>query len=68
MNLNALGSKMKYFGDDNATLAKAIGISAQRLSAKKNETGGAQFVQREIEAIKNRYGLTPAEVDEIFFT
>lgn len=68
MNLNKLNSKMKLHGDTNAELATAIGCSAQRLSAKKNETGGAQFVQREIEEIKNRYSLTPDEVDEIFFS
>ena len=59
---------MKLHGDTNASLAKAIGISPQRLSAKINETGGAEFVQGEIEKIKDRYNLTPDEVNDIFFT
>ncbi len=68
MNVNMFKSKMKLFGDTNASLAKAIGISPQRLSAKINETGGAEFVQGEIERIKDRYNLTPDEVNDIFFT
>jgi len=68
MNKNMFKSKMKLFGDTNATLAKAINISPQRLSAKINETGGAEFVQGEIEKIKDRYNLTPDEVNDIFFT
>lgn len=68
MNKNMFKSKMKLHGDTNAILAKAIGISPQRLSAKINETGGAEFVQGEIEKIKDRYNLTPDEVNDIFFT
>jgi hypothetical protein len=61
-------SKMMLYGDTNANLAEAIGLSAQRLSAKINETGGAQFTQGEIDAIRCRYELTPDEVNSIFFT
>ena len=61
-------SKMALNNDTNAALAAAIGISAQRLSAKINSTGGAEFTQGEIERIKDRYCLTPDEVNEIFFT
>jgi len=60
-------SKMVLHGDTNATLAKAIGLSAQRLSAKINETNGAEFTQSEIQKIKERYSLTLQEADEIFF-
>lgn len=67
MNKNMFKSKMKLFGDTNAVLADAIGISAQRLSAKINETGGAEFTQSEIQAVKERYNLTMEEVDTIFF-
>jgi len=68
VNKNMFKSKMKLFGDTNAILAKSIGISPQRLSAKINETGGAEFVQGEIKKIKDRYNLTPDEVNDIFFT
>jgi hypothetical protein len=58
---------MKLHGDTNAILADSIGISPQRLSAKINETNGAEFTQSEIQAVIDRYKLTAKEVDEIFF-
>ncbi len=67
MNKRLLKSKMVLFGDTNATLATAIGISPQRLSAKINQTDGADFTRAEIECIKNRYHLTVKEVIHIFF-
>ena len=67
MNKNKLVSKMKLFGDRNEDLAKAIGISQQRFSAKLNGTGGAEFTMSEIRIIKIRYNLTAEEVDDIFF-
>lgn len=67
MNKKILESKMKLFGDTNASLAKHIGISPQSLSAKKNETNGKEFNQGEIFKIKERYSLSAEEVDAIFF-
>lgn len=67
MNKRILESKMKLFGDTNASLAKAIGISPQSLSTKKNETHGIEFTKSEIASIKERYSLTADEVDAIFF-
>ena len=67
MNKNELVSKMKKYGDRNEDLAKYIGISPQRFSAKLNETGGAEFTQSEIQKVKERYNLTSEEVDAIFF-
>lgn len=67
MNKRILESKMKLFGDTNGSLAKALGISAQTFSAKKNETNGKEFNQTEIGKIKERYSLTATEIDEIFF-
>lgn len=61
-----LRSKMALHGDTNATLAEAINISPQRLSAKINETGGAEFTQGEIQGIKERYHLTNDEAADIF--
>ena len=59
---------MKKHGDRNEDLAKYIGISPQRFSAKLNETNGAEFTQSEIQKVKERYNLTSEEVNVIFFT
>ncbi len=67
MNKRLLESKMKIFGDTNVTLAQAIGISPQRLSAKKNGTNNADFNRLEIDKIKQRYSLTIEEINSIFF-
>lgn len=67
MNKNELVSKMKKYGDRNEDLAKYIGISPQRFSAKLNETGGAEFTQSEIQKVKEKYNLTGEEVNDIFF-
>lgn len=67
MNKNLLRSKMVLFGDTNETLAAALGISPQRLSAKINAKDGAEFVQGEIKVIRDRYHLTDEETALIFF-
>ena len=43
MNKRLLESKMKMFGDTNGSLAKALGISPQSFSAKKNGEKQAVF-------------------------
>ena len=58
---------MKWHGDRNEDLAKYIGISPQRFSAKLNETDGAEFTQGEIRKISEKYDLTAQEIKEIFF-
>lgn len=67
MNKNKFVSVMKLHGDTQESLAEAIGLSVQRLNAKINSTGGAEFTMGEIRAIKIRYNLTCQEIDEIFF-
>ena len=67
VNKNLLISKMKLFGDTQADLADALGISLARTNAKINETDGAEFTMGEIKIIKFRYHLTAEEVDAIFF-
>lgn len=67
MNKNMFVSKMKLYGDNQTALAEGIGLSVQRLNAKINETGGAEFTQGEIQRIKERYNLTNDEVNDIFF-
>lgn len=67
MNKNMFVSKMKLFGDTQQILADAMGMSLSRLNAKINEINGAQFTQSEIAFFRNRWHLTPEEVDQIFF-
>ena len=66
MNPNKLRSVMVLHGDNGVKLAAALGISEHTLS--KKITGKSQFTQEEIRRIKERYGLSPIEVDEIFFS
>ena len=67
MNKNKFVSVMKLHGDTQESLAEAIGLSVQRMNAKINSTGGAEFTMSEIRAIKIRYGLKSEEIDDIFF-
>lgn len=62
-----LKAKIREFGETQADLASAIGVSLSRLNAKLNCTGGAEFGLGEIAAIKRHYHLTAEEVDLIFF-
>lgn len=57
---------MALHGDNNRTLADYLGISEQSLCNKINENG-TEFKQGEIREIKDRYNLSPEEVDAIFF-
>ena len=65
MNTQLLKSKMVEFGDTQAQLAQAIGISASNLNDKIN--GKVSFRQSDIAAIRNRYHLSADDVDLIFF-
>ena len=67
MNKNMLISKMKLFGDNQADLAEALGLSLSRTNAKINETDGAEFTKSELDIMKVRYHLTADEMDLIFF-
>lgn len=67
MDTNKLKSKMALYGDNGQKLAEYLNISRSTLSYKMNETNGAEFTQREILKIKEKYSLTSKEVDEIFF-
>ncbi len=66
MNVRLLESKMKLYGDTNITLAKYLDRTPQALSAKKKGKNG-DFTRKEIDMIKDRYSLTPEEIDAIFF-
>jgi hypothetical protein len=67
VNKNKYRSKMALFGDTNESVAKYLGITPQRNSAKVNGTKGAEYTQGEIAMLKSRWNLSPVEVDEIFF-
>lgn len=56
---------MVLFNDTNETLAEALNISRQTMSAKIN--GKVDFKQSEIKIIVERYKLTPEETEQIFF-
>ena len=65
VNSKLLRSKMVLFGDTNESLADALNISRQSLSAKINNK--SDFWQSEIKFIITRYELTPEEIEQIFF-
>lgn len=67
MNKLQLKSQMILHGDTLASLSSHLDISPQRLSAKINEYKGAEFTQREILKIKERYNLSAEEIELIFF-
>lgn len=72
MNKNILESVMKRHGDTGEKLAIYLGIARSTFSMKINETeitpgNNAEFTQSEIMKIKQRYGLTAEELEEIFF-
>ena len=66
MNKPRLKCIMALHGDTNKDLAELLGISEQSVSAKINENG-TEFKQGEITKIKDKYNLSPIEVDAIFF-
>lgn len=66
MNKQMLAGILAAHGDTQATLAAILGLSLSRINAKIN-ANRAQFTQAEITEIKNHYGLTANEVDNIFF-
>lgn len=67
MNKLKLKGIILAHGDTQKDLADFIGISQSRLNAKINEKHGAEFTQREIKKIGEKYALTSDEICEIFF-
>lgn len=66
MNKNKLRSQMALHGDTTKDLAEWLNITEQSVLNKINEKG-TEFKQGEIRRIRERYNLSPDEVDEIFF-
>ena len=67
MNKAKLKGVIVAHGDTQTELARFLGISLSALSLRINGHG-AGFRQTEMDAIKNRYGLTADEMDNIFFS
>ena len=65
MNVKELKVEMIRHNENGDDLANGLGISRQTLSRKMNNK--AEFTQKEISAIKERYNLMPERVSEIFF-
>lgn len=68
MNKQELRVVLLVNKENQGVLAEYLGISEQTLSKKINEKNGSEFSQTEIRMIKERYGLSPAQVDYIFFS
>lgn len=74
INKKLLKSKMALYDDDQNSLAAALGITIQRLSAKMNakqvteKVKAATFTLAEVRIIMERYSLTPEEVVAIFLS
>ena len=66
MHVNRFKALLALHGETAASLAKALGITPNTLSAKLLGHKG-DFTRHEILAIKSRYNLTATDVDDIFF-
>lgn len=66
MNKSLLKSFIVKYDGKQENLAKAMGLSLSCLNAKINGNN-TEFNQGEIKFIKDRYGLTPQDIGQIFF-
>ena len=66
MKKNELRSTMAKYGDNNQTLAQALGITPAAFSVKIN--GKRAFSVKDISVMIDRYDLTGDDVTRIFFT
>lgn len=66
MNTSMLKSIMLLHNDTYKDVADFLGISETSFSNKINENG-TEFKQGEIAMIKDRYKLTPEQVEAVFF-
>lgn len=67
MNKALLKSVMAEYGDTQASLSAAMGLSLSRFNAKVNERGNAAFTQAEMSFIIERYQLSSDRAMTIFF-
>lgn len=66
MNSKELKIEMLKHEDSGITLSEALGITSATFSNKLNAKN-AEFTQKEIMFIKDRYNLSAERVDAIFF-
>lgn len=66
MNKNHFKSVMVLHGDTQKSVADALTVSEQTIGDKINSI--SEFKQSEIKILIDRWNLTPAQVDEIFFS
>lgn len=65
-NTNLLKAKMIAAGDEHFTTVLADVLNLSRTTASKKLNGVIDFTQSEILILKNKYHLSPEEVNEIF--
>lgn len=65
MDKNLFRAMYTAQGNTQKEVAEILGIAEQTLSAKVN--GETDFKHSEIKTLIDRYGLTPEQVDAIFF-
>lgn len=66
MNKNLLKSYIVKYDGTQANLAKAMNMTASRVSAKINENYGS-FTIKEMDFLRKRYHLEDSEFVSIFF-
>jgi len=67
MNKEIFKGLMLLNQDTPEKIADALNISRTTLSSKLNEYRGAEFTQGEIMVVKNRWKLSPEQLDSVFF-
>lgn len=67
VNKRKLKSVIVANNDTTTSLAEFLGIARATLSAKMNEYRGAEFTQKEIQMMIDRYSLNSEDVVAIFF-
>lgn len=65
MNTNELKAAMKRNDDTQEKLAEALGLQVSGVNERVN--GKVEFRRSEINAIRERYNLSPEETIKIFF-
>ena len=65
VNINLLRYFMSNHGDKQSDLASVLNLPQSALSARMN--GKTDFRQKEMEAIRKRYGLSADDMQAIFF-
>lgn len=65
MNIPLFRSKMILYGDNQRKIAEILGVTDQTIGDKLYSN---KWRQHEIKVLKDRWLLTPDEIDAIFFS